>query len=229
MKHYLRRIWKEWRGTILFFSLIVLPVKSVIADMNWVPTGSMNPTILEGDLVYINKAAYDLRIPLTLQRITEWNEPERGEIVVFFSPDTNTRMVKRIIAKPGDTIELRNNVVLINGSALDYGPLHEEQVRGLKEELRKHSVFATEDLFGRKHAVMGIPAIETSRRDVGLTTVPHDHYFMMGDNRDNSMDSRYYGFVDRERIVGEAKRVLLSFDIHHWLNPRFDRFGKELN
>ncbi len=76
---------------------------------------------------------------------------------------------------------------------------------------------------------MSIPAIRTSKRNVGPITVPHDHYFMMGDNRDNSMDSRYYGFVNRERIVGEAKRIIVSFDIHHWLNPRINRFGKALH
>ena len=94
MKARLLKIWREWRNTALVFGLVVVPVKSVLADLNWVPTGSMNPTILEGDLVYINKAAYDLRVPLTLSRVAEWSDPDRGDVVVFFSPGDETRMVK---------------------------------------------------------------------------------------------------------------------------------------
>ena len=80
-----------------------------MADLNWVPTGSMNPTILEGDCLLVNKAAYDLRVPLTFQRVARWAEPERGDIVICFSPTDGTRLVKRVIGLPGDTLELRDN------------------------------------------------------------------------------------------------------------------------
>ena len=92
MKKKFRRIlanqWREWRGTIFLVVFVLIPMKSSLADWNWVPSGSMNPTILEGDLVYVNKLAYGLRFPLTLQRLKQWSEPEKGDIVVLFSLKT---------------------------------------------------------------------------------------------------------------------------------------------
>lgn len=221
-------MWSEWRKTVLVFGLVIVPVKSVLADLNWVPTGSMNPTILEGDLVFVNKAAYDLRIPLTLKRAAEWGDPERGDVVVFFSPDTETRMVKRVIGLPGDTLELQNNALIINGVPLQYGELAASQRQGLAEQWQVRARFAEEELGERKHAVMALEGIQNPKRSFAPIVLPEDSYFMMGDNRDNSLDSRFYGFVDREEIVGEAKRVLVSFDINNWLKPRFSRFGQEL-
>jgi len=203
-------------------------VKSVIADMNWVPSGSMNPTILEGDLVYVDKAAYDLRVPLTLKRIAQWDDPDRGDVVIFFSPDTETRMVKRVVGTPGDTVQLKKNTLYLNGRALEYSALSEEEVVGMKAELRAHSVFAEEDLTGRKHAVMATPILNNPVQDFGPIRIPDGKFFVMGDNRDNSMDSRYYGLVERKRIVGEAKRVLASFDLDAWAKPRVGRFGQKL-
>ena len=229
MKKRMLRIWNEWRKTVLFFGLVIVPVKSVLADLNWVPTGSMNPTILEGDLVFVNKAAYDLRIPLTLKRAAEWANPERGDVVVFFSPDTDTRMVKRVIGIPGDTLELRNNALVINGVPLEYRRLSQSQSEGLAEEWQARARFAEEQLGERKHAVMGLDGIQNPKRSFSPIVVPEGAYFMMGDNRDNSLDSRFYGFVDREQIVGEAKRVLVSFDLNNWLLPRLSRFGQSLN
>ena len=83
--NYIRRLWKEWRMAIFFLVFIVLPVKSSLADWNWVPTGSMNPTILEGDLIYVDKIAYDLRFPLTFYRLAKWSDPKRGDIVICFA------------------------------------------------------------------------------------------------------------------------------------------------
>src|SRR3990172_5078518 len=80
-----RRLWRQWRGVVIFVVFVVVPVKSSLADWNWVPTGSMNPTILEGDLIYVNKIAYDLRIPLTRQRLASWSQPQRGDIVICLS------------------------------------------------------------------------------------------------------------------------------------------------
>lgn len=228
MRNRLQKIWKEWRGTVLFFGLVIVPIKSVLADVNWVPTGSMNPTILEGDLVYVNKASYDLRVPLTLKRVAQWDHPDHGDVIVFFSPDTQTRMVKRVIGCPGDTLELRQNIVSLNGEPLEYGHLSDEQSEGLVGDLRRHSLFAEENLDGRKHAVMSTPAIQNPKRSFGPIVVPEGRYFVMGDNRDNSMDSRFYGFINRESIVGEAKRVIVSFDINNWIKPRLGRFGQSL-
>src|SRR3954466_5145591 len=101
-------LWREWLKPALLIAAIVLPLKSAVADWNWVPSGSMKPTILEGDLVFVNKLAYGLKVPFTLQRLAEWDNPARGDIVVFFSPHDGMRLVKRVVAVPGDTIELRN-------------------------------------------------------------------------------------------------------------------------
>ena len=98
VKQFIYKTWKEWRVTIFFIIFVIIPVKSSLADWNWVPTGSMNPTILEGELVFINKTAYDLRFPLTSYRLAKWSDPERGDIVICFSPEDETRLIKRIIA-----------------------------------------------------------------------------------------------------------------------------------
>lgn len=224
----LKRQWQEWRGTILFFVFVVVPVKSVLADMNWVPTGSMNPTIVEGDLVYVDKLAYDLRFPLTLHSLQHQADPERGDISVLFSPQDGTRLVKRVIGLPGDELTLVNNVLFINGRQAGYSDLPTDASRDLEEALRSISVFAEEDLGGHPHAVMSIPAIRTKHRSFDPITIPPDCYFVMGDNRDNSLDSRIYGVVGRKQFVGKVSHVIASFNILDKCQPRFRRFWHEL-
>jgi signal peptidase I len=225
---FLKRKWTEWRSTILFFVFVVVPVKSSFADCNWVPTGSMNPTILEGDLVYVDKLAYDLRVPLTLQRFKTWSDPKKGDIVVLFSPEDETRLVKRVVGTPGDTIELRDRALLLNGKQVDYSPLPTAERDGLDPALAARSVFAEENLDGAEHAVMAIPGFPGAPTSFPAMTVPEGSYFMMGDNRDNSADSRGYGFVERKRIVGRATTVLASFNILDRFQPRFGRFMESL-
>ncbi|MEM7146672.1 MAG: signal peptidase I [Verrucomicrobiota bacterium] len=228
MKDYvfgsLKRWWVECRGVIYFFVLVVLPVKSVLADWNWVPTGSMNPTILEGDMIFVNKAAYDLRVPFTMQRVTEWAQPERGDIVVAFAPQDGTRVVKRVIGVPGDEIEMRNNVLTINGERADYSELSAEVTAEMLPALRERSVFAREDFGDGGHAVMSMRGVWSGRRNFEKVRVPEGEYFVMGDNRDNSLDSRVYGFMERERIVGKATGVIVSFDKLDRYQPRMGRF-----
>ncbi len=223
IKQFVCKSWKEFRGTILFIVLVVIPVKSSLADWNWVPTGSMNPTILEGDLIYVDKVAYDLRVPLTLHRLAKWSDPQRGDIVVCFSPDDGTRLVKRVIGLPGDTVEIKNNTLFLNGEPVPYTKADPAYAASLPSELRRRSILATEDLNGSAHAVMSIPSI-VAMRNFGPVTVPPDSYFMMGDNRDNSRDSRFFGFVDREQIVGQAKAVIGSLNITDKFQPRLKRF-----
>src|ERR1044071_8231489 len=115
-----RYLWRQWIKPFAFMAIIVFPLKSALADWNWVPSGSMKPTILEGDLVFVNKLAFDLKVPFTLWRLAEWSNPQRGDIVVFFSPKDGTRLVKRVIAGPGDAVELRNNVLYLNGKKSNY-------------------------------------------------------------------------------------------------------------
>ena len=228
IRRLISRTWKQWRGIIFFVVFVVIPVKSSLADWNWVPTGSMNPTILEGDLIYVDKLAYDLRFPLTFYRLAEWSRPETGDIVVCFSPEDETRLVKRIIAVPGDTIESKGNILFLNGQPATYTKLDSKNTEYLSSGLKDRSILATENLDGFTHAVMSIPSTRAIRY-FGPVTVPADHYFVMGDNRDNSKDSRYFGFVQRQAIVGKAKGVIVSFDITDKYQPRFKRFFDSLN
>ncbi|MBN1805615.1 MAG: signal peptidase I [Sedimentisphaerales bacterium] len=227
IKKYILKQWKECRVTIFFILFVLIPAKSSLADWNWVPTGSMNPTILEGDLIYVNKIAYDLRVPLTLHRLAKWSNPKIGDIVVCFSPDDGTRLVKRIIGLPGDTIELINNTLFLNGEPANYTPTNPKYKEQLPGDLKEKSVLAIEDLDGLTHFVMSVPSI-LAIRNFGPVTVPKDSYFVLGDNRDNSKDSRYFGFVERKFIIGKANGIITSFDITDKYQPRFRRFFSSL-
>lgn len=227
IRKFVQRFWKEWRITLLFVVLVVIPVKSSLADWNWVPTGSMNPTILEGDLIFVNKMAYDLRVPLTLHRLAKWSDPERGDIIICFSPDDGIRLVKRVIGRPGDTVEMRGNELFLNEEAVGYTRIDPDCADQLPGAVKGKCVLAMEDLDGTIHAVMSVPSI-SAMRNFGPVTVPQDSYFVMGDNRDNSRDSRYFGFVARESIVGKAKGVIGSFDITDKYQPRIKRFFSAL-
>lgn len=227
-KKNIKKIWKEWRLTIFFIVFVIIPVKSSLADWNWVPTGSMNPTILEGDLIFVNKMAYDLRLPLTLHSLVKFSDPKRGDIVVCFSPEDDTRLVKRVIALPGDTIELRNNALFLNSLQLTYSQINSEQPAYISSKQREGYILAQEYIDGVEHAIKITPSVRAMRNFASIT-IPKDSYFVMGDNRDNSRDSRYFGFVQRKLIVGKAKGIIVSFDIKDKYQPRLKRFFTKLN
>ncbi len=228
-KQWMGRQWQSWRGTILFVVFVLVPVKSVLADWNWVPTGSMNPTILEGDLVYVDKLAYDLRVPLTLKSLVHRGDPERGDVSILFSPLDNTRLVKRVIGIPGDVIEMKNHLLTINGVRLEYEELDPVVVEDLNDDLKRVSVFASERLGEVDHAMMVVPGASGDLGSFERVVVPEGHYFVMGDHRDNSLDSRSFGFVERKMFVGKAKRVIASFDILDRYQPRLGRFFSSLD
>ena len=219
--------WRKEIRPLLILALILFSLRSSLADWNDVPTGSMKPTILEGDRVLVNKLAYDLKVPFTTLHIAEWSNPQRGDIVVFFSPHDGERLVKRVIGLPGDTVELRDNSLVLNGQPLRYKPISEELLGGLAPAEREGRVFATEQLPGQTHAVAGNPAVP-ARRSFAPYRVPEGHYFMMGDNRDDSFDSRNYGPVKRKQIVGRATSVVVSFDRGNYWLPRWERFFTSL-
>ncbi len=223
-----RKLWRKEIRPLVITILVMFAVRSSLADWNDVPSGSMKPTILEGDRVFVNKLAYDLKVPFTTLHIAEWSAPHRGDIVVFYSPKDGTRLVKRTIGLPGDVVELRDNRLLINGEQLNYKPIAEELLHDVAPMDRANSIYASEQLPGRSHLVAGIPAVP-ARRDFGPVHVPEGSYFMMGDNRDNSFDSRYFGVVKRERILGRATAVVASLDHGHYLKPRWDRFFSSLD
>jgi signal peptidase I len=223
-----RRWWRREIRPLLVLALVLFAIRSSFADWNDVPTGSMNPTIIEGDRILVNKLAYDLKVPFTTWRLAQWSNPQRGDIVVFYSPYDGIRLVKRVIGLPGDLIELRSEQLIINGTAVGYDSLGAQVSEELPLALRQQSLFATERLPDRPHAVMSLPSV-AARRDFGPIRVPEGTYFMMGDNRDNSFDSRYFGAVDRKRILGKAAAIVLSFDKSNYWVPRTERFFKPLD
>ncbi len=236
LKHVARHLWREWLRPLALPILLIIAAKSALADINYVPSGSMQPTILPGDVVFINKLAYDLRVPFTTTRLARWSDPARGDIVICFAPDDGTRLVKRVAALPGDTVELREDALYLNGTRQSYTPLAADApgVRDLEPAERAASLFARESLStrgalsSRTHSMQFLPA-QPAPRNFGPVTVPAGHYFMLGDNRDNSRDSRYFGFMPRAEIIGEAKAVVASADLAHWLRPRFHRFFSKLD
>jgi len=218
-----RRWWRTELRPILILALALFSIRSSLADWNDVPSGSMKPTILEGDRVYVNKLAYDLKVPFTTWHLLQWANPQRGEIVIFYSPYDGKRLVKRVIGLPGDTVELRDDALILNGKPVAYTALDSGSFGDLPSTERVSHMFATEQLPGRSHTVAVWPAVR-ALRDFGPITVPPGHYFMMGDNRDDSFDSRYYGPVERSRIIGRTSVAVLSFDRAHYYTPRWHRF-----
>jgi len=222
----MRKLWIENRGIILFLFLFGL-FRTAIADYNPIPSGSMRPSLLEGDVVLVNRVAYDLKVPLTDISLAQMGEPRRGDIVVFYSPKDATRMIKRLVALPGDTVEMRKGVLIINGEAAQYsdGVQVQEPIDGQSVlpalRLREH-------LGARDNVVQWLPTVP-SLRSMPAFRVPEGHYWMMGDNRDNSADSRYIGPVPRHLLVGRAHHLVLSVAFKEdWL-PRWERFGMRLS
>jgi signal peptidase I len=198
-----------------------------VADWNPIPTGSMRPNLLEGDVVFVNRLAFDLKLPLTDQIILHLGEPRRGDIVTFSSPKDGTRLIKRIIAVPGDTIAMRNKRVIINGQEASYALLESvpEPTAGSGVLQAQRMREQTAQGQHRIQWLAGVLALD----NFGPVLIPRDHYLMLGDNRDDSGDSRYFGLVDRHLLIGRAVRILVSADIKGNWSPRFERVGQRLD
>jgi signal peptidase I len=220
-------LWRQWIRPIAPVVLIAMTFRGAVADWNDVPTGSMRPTIIEGDRIFVNKLAYGLRVPLTSFWLAQWGGPERGEITLLFSPKDETLLVKRVVGLPGDVLAMVGNRLLINGRPLRYEPASDGLMEQLAPENWERHRVAAETLGAHRHAVMSSPGI-AAPRSFGPLVIPEGHYFVMGDNRDHSADSRAFGFVARERIVGRSSRVVLSFDRENWYLPRGGRFWHKL-
>lgn len=210
--------WRENRSLLLFISLMLV-FRSAVADWNDVPTGSMQPTIEVGDRIYVDKLAYDLRIPLTQISLHKIADPQQGDIVIFESEVSQKRLVKRVIGIPGDSVAMLNNRLIVNDEPLQYsdsgpgvgGGYHEliENLNGIEHKIRvkRHSYAGTFD----------------------KVTVPEGHYLVLGDNRDNSADSRAIGFVPRKEIIGKTESVVMSLNYDNYFLPRVDRFLIDLD
>ncbi len=203
------------RFLLLVGALVVF--RSIILDWNQVPTGSMHPTIRVGDHIVVDKLAYDLRVPFTHKSLWRRADPQAGDIIAFASPVDDTLYVKRVIGGPGDLVAMIDNVLIVNGVSARFSAIGAE--RGLNG--------IEETVLGHRHliALDGEP-VEVS--SFGPLRVPPDAWFVMGDNRLQSFDSRYFGFVDRHRILGQATRVAFSLDYEHGFKPRSDRIFERL-
>lgn len=216
---------REWRGFIVFISLLLI-VRGAVADWYAVPTGSMKPTIIEGDRVFVNKLAFGLRVPFSDIVLSQWGEPQRGEIVVFYSPIDGTRLIKRVIGLPGDVLEIRDNKLSINGKHVQYSQADQNYPIAIWQNEIPRDVI-DEVLGAHRHPIALTPA-NTLIEDFGPVEIPADHFFMMGDNRHNSADSRVIGFVPRSNLLGRASHVVMSLDYENYYLPRSDRMLSKL-
>lgn len=216
MRAWVKKIVKDNSQLLIFLALMFI-FRSSIADWNTVPTGSMKPTILEGDRIFVNKMAYDLRIPFTHVSLLRLSDPSRGDIVIFDSVRSDKRLVKRIIGIPGDVVAMKNNILYLNGEPLDYRTVTSTPV----------TVDQSENLSGVEHRIR-IHKNGSRLSSFMPVKVPADSYLALGDNRDNSADSRVIGFVPREEIVGRSRSVVMSLNYENFYLPRTDRFFQVL-
>lgn len=156
-KKHLKRFWKGWGGSLFIAIVIATSFKSAIADWNIVPTGSMKPTIVEGDRIFVNKLAYDLKVPYTTWHVAAWGDPQRGDIVVFYSPADGKRLVKRVVGVPGDTVAMRDDRLILNGEGVGYAPLKDAAGQTAGPGADAVHLVLSEQLAGHGHPVMITP------------------------------------------------------------------------
>ena len=213
----MHNLWKNNRFVIIFILLMVV-FRTSVADWNTVPTVSMKPTILVGDRIWVNKIAYDLNIPFTHISLKHFNDPKRNEIIIFDSTIANKRLVKRVIGLPGDTVRMENNVVFINGKALDYKIIKQDQNKMIVQEKSNNSA----------HNIRLNLRLTNRANSFHSLTIPEKSYLVLGDNRNNSADSRFIGLVPRKEIIGRAKHVVMSLNYDNYYLPRTYRFFHKL-
>lgn len=196
-----------------FFPLLlaILVFRSFIAEPFKIPSGSMMPTLLVGDFILVNKFAYGLRLPVLNRKVVDIGEPKRGDVFVFrFPMNPKEDYIKRVIGLPGDEVTYRNRVLYVNGEQVP--DVYLEAWTGPSERGRdfRGAEVRQETLDGVEYRIMEMPQVRVGHE--GTWTVPPGHYFAMGDNRDNSADSRFWGFVPEENLVGRAVVIWMNWD-----------------
>jgi signal peptidase I len=204
--------------------VVVLVIRSFLFEPFRIPSGSMTPTLLTGDFIFVNKFAYGLRLPVLNTKIVAVGEPERGDVVVFRLPsDPHENYVKRVVGLPGDVVEYQkaNKRLTINGEPIPIEIVGEYY----DEEDGENTVLGWEQLGDHHHRVLLIPGRIS---EGGTYRVPEGHYFMMGDNRDNSQDGRYdvVGFVPEGNLVGRATGIWMNWRRPSKGGPQWNRIGK---
>ncbi len=215
--------WLDWTAGLFPVILVVFVLRSFLFEPFKIPSGSMIPTLLVGDLILVNKYTYGVRLPVVHTKLTEGTPPARGDVMVFrYPPRPSLDYIERVVGVPGDEVAYLNKRLTINGQAVPTQPLADFFDR----DSMRYSKQFQENLAGRQHRILNdedrpafipgaedFPFRENCRYSVeGVTCkVPAGHYFVMGDNRDNSLDSRYWGFVPDRNIVGKAFFVWMNF------------------
>jgi len=244
-----KQIIREYAEALIFAILIAFFIRSIIIEPYKIPSRSMVPTLLVGDHIFVNKMSYGWRVPGTKFWLTKWGEPKRGEVIVFIYPkDESLDFIKRVVGLPGDHVQYKAGQLLVNDQEVS-----EEEIRVLG--IDPHSqrdllipsaqastipnsfqplpyskgfedyVIKLENLLGVQHLIQR--SITDPNEDEFDLIVPEKHFFVMGDNRDQSSDSRFWGFVPRENLKGHALFIWLSLDNEHW-GIRLRRFGKKI-
>lgn len=216
---------REWVSTALMIG-VLFTFRSSLADWYDVPSSSMQPTILVGERVVVNKLAYGLKVPFTRVRVTSWSEPDRGDVITFPSPVNGQRLIKRVVAVGGDTVAMRDGRLILDGTTLVYQPTDAPSWPMRPDDTATHGWYH-ENLAGVEHPVMTTDQ-QANLRDWGPVAVPAGHVLVLGDNRDNSADGRVFGFVPNESIEGRAEGIALSLDRDRYWKPRWGRFGAGL-
>lgn len=206
--------------TAPFFPVLflVLVLRSFIVEPFQIPSASMVPTLQIGDFILVNKFSYGLRLPVIQTKILDVDQPKRGEVMVFFPPNDERYFIKRVIGLPGDHVQVFDNQLFINGELMEQSAPNLPVAAGYGYDI------VVENLDGNKHLVRKHRVPSRLGRAISYI-VPEGHYFMMGDNRDNSSDSRVWGPVPEANIVGKAFAVWMHWDDFFSL-PSFERVGK---
>jgi signal peptidase I len=226
MQQRIRTLWRNNRAFLLLVGLMFV-FRSAVADWNHVPSSSMNPTLIYGDRIMVNKLAYSLRVPFTLRQVVRWGTPSRGDVITFDSPKDDVNLIKRVVAVGGDVVRMHDNVLTINGqqvprTLVDASRVIPSELGPLDAEVWQ------EQLDGKRFDVARLPSFNRLR-DFDPVTVPEGKVMVLGDSRDNSNDSRFIGFVDVNRITGRAWRVAFSLDYDNYYLPRAGRWWQPLH
>ncbi len=199
----------EYARSFFPLLLLVLVLRSFVFEPFRIPSGSMKPTLLIGDFILVNKFAYGIRLPVLHRKVIEVGEPARGDVAVFRYPqDPRLNYIKRVIGLPGDKITYQGTTLIVNGEPVSYedvGPYTDvsQSSRGITEKI--------EDLVGVRHSIL-IDELKPRPGAAANWEVPAGHYFVMGDNRDNSNDSRVWRFVPEQNLVGKAFMIWMNFN-----------------
>ena len=219
-----KSFYKEWIEPFLIAAIIALFIRQFVVEAFKIPSGSMIPTLTIGDHLLVNKFVYGPRIPFTDSRIFTWKEPKRGDIIVFKYPENEEKnFIKRVVGVPGDKIQIVKGTLMINDRPISISPAPLPADKSVEAGITfgKPMVYE-EQLNSVRHQIQYL--MDQSQKNDGPWLVPKESVFVMGDNRDNSQDSRFWGFVHYNKILGKALIIYWSWDgDDRWV--RWERIG----